>query len=77
MILKEEYDKIYDELGEKSIKLDRIKEIIKAHYEIIDDTKCNHLILADKSEYHRHRFIVEKEKLDLLDELIKELYEIK
>ena len=77
MIFKEDYEKVYDELGEKSIKLERLKEIIKYHYEMIDNTKCNHLILADTSEYHKHRFIVEKEKLDLLDELIKEIYEIK
>lgn len=47
---------------------------IKHKLEIISETKCNHLILADTNEYHRHRYIVEKEKEDLLEEILELLY---
>ena len=56
------------------MKNKKLIQELKHKLEIISETKCNHLILADSSEYHRHRYIVEKEKEDLLEEILELLY---
>lgn len=68
------YDEIYKEMeSKKQFKHNLYKEI-KYHLELIEDTKINHLLLADDNEYHRHRYLVEKEKQDLLENLLKFIY---
>ena len=62
------YDKI---INDRLVMLTKLKD----KYKIINDTKCNELILADESEYHRHRYLIEREKLELLDDVIKLFYE--
>ena len=59
-----------------NLKTKILKELKYRHH-IIEETKCNHLIIADTSEYHKHRFITEKEKCDLLEELINFVYNCK
>ena len=56
------------------MKNKKLIQEIKHKLEIINETKCNHLILADSNEYHRHRYIVEKEKEYLLEEILELLY---
>lgn len=56
------------------MKNKKLIQELKHKLENISETKCNHLILADSSEYHRHRYIVEKEKEDLLEEILELLY---
>ena len=72
-ILKD-YDKLYEKIDNKNEFKNTILNEIKYKLEIITETKINHLILADKSDYHHHRFIAEKEKCDLLEELIDFIY---
>lgn len=76
MTIKEYEIKKKKEEKLENFKENMIKELKEMHH-IIDDTKCNHLILADNSEYHHKRYIVEKEKLDLLEEIIEMIYNYK
>ena len=62
------YDTI---INDRLVMLTKLKE----KYKIINDTKCNELILADDSDYHRHRYLIEREKLELLDYVINLFYE--
>lgn len=73
-----EFKDMIDKLNNENLDLKMLKETLKDElkykHNIINETKCNHLILADSNEYHRHRYIIEKEKLDLLEEIIELLY---
>lgn len=68
---KSEYDTI------KCYYLNNIFKIIDNHLCNITKTKLNHLILADENEYHRNQYIVEREKEILLEEIKKEIYNLK
>ena len=73
-----EFKEMIDKLNTENLDLkmfkENLKDELKYKHNTINETKCNHLILADSSEYHRHRYIIEKEKLDLLEEIIELLY---
>lgn len=57
-------------------RIELVKAIIFKHIGNIKETKFNHLELADSSEYHHHRYIIEKEKEMLLWEILKEINDI-
>lgn len=72
--LKELLDKETNENLDLKMFKENLKDELKYKHNTINETKCNHLILADTSEYHHNRYIIEKEKLDLLEEIIYLLY---
>ena len=62
------YDKIIDE------RL-RILTEIKSIHQQINERRDNALEKADEDDYHRRRYLTEKEKLDILDEVIELFFE--
>lgn len=51
----------------------RIKRIIMNHMSSIKQTKYNHLDLADDFLYHKERYLIEKEKEQLLFDILNEI----
>jgi hypothetical protein len=68
---KSEFDVI------KCYYLNQVLKIIDKHLVNIDATKFNHLMLADNSDFHRTRYLIEDGKEDLLEEIKKEVYNLK
>lgn len=68
---KSEFDSI------KCYYINNFLKIIDDHLINITKTKFNHLMLADDSEYHRTQFLIEGAKEDLLEEIKKQVYNLK
>lgn len=52
---------------------EKIIKIILDHLRNIKETKNNHLDLADEFSYHKERFLIEKEKENLLWEILEQI----
>jgi len=57
--------------------INKINKIIDDHLINITETKINHLLLSDSSEYHKQQFLIEKYKEDLLEEIKEQIYNLK
>lgn len=68
---KSEFDVI------KCYYLNQVLKIIDEHLVNIDGTKFNHLMLADESEYHKTQYLMEDAKEELLEEIKKQVYNLK
>lgn len=52
---------------------EKIIKLILDHLRSIKETKNNHLDLADEFSYHKERFLIEKEKENLLWEILEQI----
>ena len=51
----------------------KVKRLVMNHLKDIKQTKFNHLDLADDFLYHKERYLIEKEKEDLLFDILNEI----
>ena len=61
----------------KCYYINRVLKILDDHLVNIGETKINHLLLADDYEYHKQQYLIEKAKQDLVEEIKKEVYNLK
>lgn len=61
----------------KCYYINNVLKIIDEHLINITETKFNHLMLADESEFHRTQFLTEDGKEELLEEIKKQVYNLK
>ena len=71
MMRKSEFDTI------KCYYINNVLKIIDDHLVNITETKFNHLMLADDNNYHKTQFLIEDAKEDLLEEIKKQVYNLK
>ena len=62
-----------------SEEVKKILEHLRYMYDSVIDDKIGALMLIDETdddpEYYKHRFLVEKEKADIIDDIIKYILE--
>lgn len=68
---KSEFDTI------KCYYINNVLKIIDEHLVNITGTKFNHLMQADDSEYHKQEYLIEHNKEILLEEIKKQVYNLK
>ena len=68
---KSEFDTI------KCYYINNVLKIIDEHLVNITGTKFNHLMQADDSEYHKQEYLIEYNKEILLEEIKKQVYNLK
>lgn len=61
----------------KCYYINNVLKILDDHLVNITGTKFNHLMKADDSEYHKQEYLIEYAKEKLLDEIKKQVYNLK
>ena len=61
----------------KCYYINSVLKIIDEHLVNISETKVNHLFLADDSNYHKQEYLIERAKEELLEEIKKQVYNLK
>ena len=61
----------------KCYYVNSVLKIIDEHLVNISETKVNHLLLADDSTYHKQEYLIERAKEQLLEEIKKQVYNLK
>ena len=61
----------------KCYYINSVLKIIDDHLVDISETKVNHLLLADDSTYHKQEYLIERAKEQLLEEIKKQVYNLK